>query len=435
MAITSSIAQESIYVFTQKKDVQFVKETLPQLKAYAAEKGIDLLHQDILMRVPMEITATPAIIYQNPKGRAIYAGRYTVFSSIENFIRNNRNSPKASMQICKKNEWYKQVERFNMIASTKITTPKGPEAKGKTLNQADLIDLSAFKYTKSDICINKTDRNFYLDFHPYFDNGKLYLTYELFSQFDCIKPIYSKMNEPIIIENSNLRKAFAQASAELAKQIELQLSQSKIGEALTPIAANTADKMWPSIVADTSQVSKTLNIVSNYDISGNWKFASAIDEDTPIIQFNFKAPLDRYIGEVKALSGQFEVDNARRIVSGKFIAQAQSLTMGVPDFDQKIHKKYIKAFKYPEASFEFDTTTKPVITLGETQSIPGTFTLMSKSIPITVQTTFDAINDNQLQVNCKFEVNIMDPFKVKGPDGPAEASEVVEFNMNFIVNK
>jgi len=58
------------------------------------------VEQDVRQGVPAEITATPTIVFQNTRGRAIYASRYTELNTIKNFVRTSRLRAQAPVPLC-----------------------------------------------------------------------------------------------------------------------------------------------------------------------------------------------------------------------------------------------------------------------------------------------------------------------------------------------
>ena len=127
--------QQQLIVFYQETDQHFLENTLPKVQAYAAEKGIELERRGVGEGLPAKITATPAIIYQNAKGRSIYASRYMEFSTIENFIRTSRVVPqrKADIQLKKVFVW--ENGRTQIAAPLKITEIQGKLPTG--FNEAE----------------------------------------------------------------------------------------------------------------------------------------------------------------------------------------------------------------------------------------------------------------------------------------------------------
>ena len=215
--------------------------------------------------------------------------------------------------------------------------------------------------------------------------------------------------------------------------------ESTIGDAVTPISAEVASGQWDDFgLKLPAAPALATEGATEVRFPEKWAFAGPVDEDTPALQFHFKAPLDRYAGEVRQLKGQMQMDPANGQMNGRFEVATQSLTMGMPDLDIKVLKKYIKAFRYPKSSFEFQLgADASALSLGQVvnRTVPGTFELMNKRKPITVNASFSPTLDDEgqalLLVQAGFEMNITNDFGIDGPDGPSPAKETVLCNLVF----
>lgn len=444
--MTASEEKEQVIVFTQNSDKVFIHKTLPLLRNFCKEKNIVLIEKEATKGLPLEITTTPALIFQNAKGRSIYSGRYTEWSSIVNFIRNSRFLPaEAPVKDCKSSVFIYKNGRTLLFAPLKITDLTGTIPAGF---QADLFHTNMEKaatnalqhFQKADsACKMKTDRAFYMDMHPYRDNKGIYtLTVALFSQFSCITPIYT--NEGKGIQGTDIEALFKEGTKLLEKEIFAQLQQSQQGDALSFVSDTVVVKTWEilDLALPLMQANKLASPVISKEIAQNWQYSGAIDADVPVLQFRFFAPLDRYIGEVKKIKGSMKLRDNQTIESGDFEVEMQSLTMGVADFDEKIHHKYIKADKYPQASFHFEQIHLPNnLQVGQSLSLPitGKITFMGKTKDLQVAAVITpTLDENEvivLAVSNRFQLNIMEDYGIKGPDGPKFASENVDFFMNF----
>lgn len=443
---TKAIDKEQIILFTQSSDKLFISKTLMSLRAFCQEKNIELIEKNAQEGLPAEITTTPTIIFQNYKGRSVFSGRYTEWSSIVNFIRTSRFLPvEQAEKDCKEQVFVYKKGRTTLFAPLKITELTGelPSNFNQVTFQANMqkevaSSLQQFKQQAS-ACKNKTDRAFYMDLHPYRNkNGSYNLTIELFSQFSCIVPVFSNKGNPL--QNADINLLIQEGAARLEKEIFAQLQNSMIGDAVSFVDGSIAEKNWvdlglilpqaPSISPNTA--------ISPIEIPQKWQYAGATNPEIPVLQFRFFAPLDRYVGEVKTIKGSMKMANTQAIESGDFEVDMLSLTMGVADFDQKIHHKYIKADKYPKASFHFEQIALPTnLQLGQSLTVPikGKITFMEKVSDLVVNTIFTPVLDeNQavvMEVSNRFQLNIMQDYGIKGPDGPKNASENVDFFMNF----
>ncbi len=444
------VEEASLIVFLQKgKDQFFRTSCLPKLKAYAEQKGIALEEREAMDGLPAELTSTPAIVFQNYRGRSWYAGTYTSFSTIQNFIRTSRKIPQQNAADCKQQVATAKIGRTQLRAPLKISPLAGKLPKGfseiEFQEKAEAAIFAGFKKMKlqEEVCLQKTDRTFYFDFHPYRDKrGQFFLSAEIYEQFSCIKPIWSNFGQV----NGKSYENFVATFSDLADQMEAfvweHLANSEKGGALSFVAADIPEKNWEELGLLLPVVSeeKAMESPATFAWSNDWVFAGAVDEFTPIIQFRFPAPLGRYAGEVKKLKGHLQLSKDHRLENGFFEAETQSLTMGIDDFDAKIHKEYIKAFKFPNSSFTFNAVEgSPVLKVGESSNmlVTGIFELMKIKQEIEVATqvtpTFDEADNPSLQVEASFSINITDDFKIKGPDGPSPAKKTLLFNLNFLL--
>ena len=438
---------ESLIVFFDSiKDQSFTQQCLPQLKTYAKEKELSLELRNPSSGLPAEITSSPAIIYQTPKGRHIFAGRYTMMSSIKNFIRGSRLYQSSPTLDCRKNAWVWKTGRTKIMGMTKITTLQGVPAKGfqavdfQQKSQQWLKQHSQLFKPAEEVCLQKTDRIFYFDFHPYRGgDGTCFLSLELYSSFSCINPIF-KTASPLSAPADNWEALFSQAIQLLEVELKRQLAHSTIGDAMTPVAEIIALKSWKELGFALPEIeTEEIEVMKIEQFPEQWQVHSSVDEETPLVQFNFMAPLNRYVGEVRELEGQLKL-SPQGEVAGLFEVNTQSLTMGSSSFDQTIHKKYLKAFKYPKASFRFtgqidqtDFETGRPIPL----NVEGEFQLMKYQHPIRVNAQLLPFLNEQgnldLLVEARFQLRINRDYQLEGPDGPAPANETMLFNLNFIM--
>jgi polyisoprenoid-binding protein YceI len=456
---TAKVAMETdeqIIVFTQTSDKVFIEKTYPQLRTYCKERGIALSERQITDGgVPAEITTTPAIVFQNAKGRSIYSGRYVSFSTVVNFVRNCRFFPaETSNDDCKKDVLYLKNGRTTLVSPLKITDVSGNMPKDfdqkafKTAATAAILRGCAsksevakrFQLATQQICKGKTDRAFYMDFHTYRHTDSTYfLTVELYSQFSCIDPIYTNKGEAFM--GKDIMPLFEKAAKTLDAEVFKAIKGSEIGDAVSFISDKTAVKSWEELNLPLPKEIKkpTANpVVSNVEIPKNWNYAGALDNETPVLQFRFLPPLNRYAGEVKKMTGSMKMADAKTITAAYFEATMNSLTMGAEDFDHKVLEKYIKVQRYPDAKFSFQNVVLPKnLKVGEVVELPikGNFIFMKKEKELTVNAKFMPILDDngkpQMEISVQFGLNITDGYGIQGPDGPEDARKNLAFFMNF----
>ena len=436
------LAQEQqLIVFYHEADQHFLENTLPKVQAYTAEKGIELEKRGVGEGLPGEITATPALIYQNAKGRSIYASRYMEFSTVENFIRTSRVVPqrKADIQLKKVFVW--ENGRTQIAAPLKITEIQGKlptgfnEAEWKNNIIAELEESFQQFSMKEVVKLSRTDRQFYLDIHPYFQkDGKPWLSMEIYSQYSCKDPIYSNFGQPLA--------SVKEVSSVFEQEVLKAMTASQIGDAFSPVSEEVEVKSWEELGLALPEVDQSTmaSFQEVPELPVSWVFGQAVEEDIPIVQFRFRAPLDRYIGEIKKIDGTLTWDVNTKSLQGQFIADMQSLTMGMESFDYNVLNKYVKAYRFPNSSFEFSSQVAvEEIAFGETLPlrVKGTFELMRKKqdVEVVAQLTpvLDEAGNPLLMVSASFELNVVDDFRIKGPDGPDPARKMMEFDLNFLM--
>ena len=396
--------------------------------------------------LPLELTSTPALIFQNEKGRSIYAARYAEFSTIENFIRTSRAFPQQLSLNSKKDVLTYQNGRMKTSTVLKITPISGTVPSNfdviafqKKANKAIDDSMQLFDYQeKTDL--QKTDRIYYLDFHPFVDkSGKLFLSYEMYSQFSCTVPVFSKIKIPLEGTLDNAETLFAQIGKTFESEIVSQLKNATNGDAYEAISDKMPIVSWKNLgleIPNNSEINKVNTDFLGKKLAHQWVFKGAIDKETPMMAFHFQEPLDRYAGEVKQIKGSMQLNDNQELTKGFFEVSTSSLTMGIADFDHKIHEKYIKVGRFPKATFSFDKQQIP-LTFGKTTDVNlvGEFTLMGKKIPLTMQTqltpSIGSKGEQLLIAQATFSLNITDDFGIKGPDGPDPAKKTMNFFLNF----
>jgi hypothetical protein len=228
--------EQQLIVFTQVEDTFFIKNTLPTIINLAKSKKIVVKLQDAKLGLPEGINSTPCLVYQNALGRSIYAARYTEFSTIENFIRTSRVVPQQQVVNEKHDVLTMQQGRLQVVASLKITPLQGEKPKDFDESQFEAfakktIDSVMQKFDNQPLVnLSKTDRVFYFDIHPYMDKqGELFLTYELYSQFSCIQPVFSRLSLPVHGDWRYKEMLLTKVAEIVETEILRQLKQSKNG--------------------------------------------------------------------------------------------------------------------------------------------------------------------------------------------------------------
>ncbi|MEL6652680.1 MAG: YceI family protein, partial [Bacteroidota bacterium] len=400
---TPSQETETLIVFVQStKDQLFLQQTMPKLKQYCRSEGLSLEIKEVSDGAPADLSSSPAIYFQTQRKRLLYAGRYTQFSSIENFVRTSRFLPPSENAFCKKQVWVKQDGRMQVMAVAKVSPLRGTlfseveeQRFAKQARSGITQGLQQFE-AREQACLLTSDRIYYLDFHPYRDaEGRLYLSTELYSQFSCIAPVFSALDEPLMGTDAEIQSLFAKAASQLAAALEEQMQSSEIGDAISSIGEEVPTVEWETLgLAFAEGVSPISNQISvSTALAGKWQYQSSPDPRIPALSFHFQQPLERYAGEVRELEAEIEFDAQNRLQNGTVSVDVASLSMGMPDLDEKVLRKYLKAQKYPEASFVFALKDEPldVSLSGQRKSVQGSFTLMKQTIDLPIQLSFQSL--------------------------------------------
>ena len=445
--------EEQLIIFWQPQtDQLFRNQCLPEIEAYTKQQGIALIVKNATEGLPASITTTPAIVFQNALGRSIYAGRYMEINTIKNFIRTARLVAQPEVLLEKEAVLTWKPGRAKILAPLKVTPLQGQvpanynaEHFYREVQEGLAAGMDSFNIAAKSV-LERTDRSFYVDVHPYLDeSGRLYISWSLFSQFSCIEAVDQNFDKPLQIAFSKRMELFIKLGQEIQLNINNQLKASKIGDAYTPLSLDIPTTNWEQLGLPLPKAAiklTALEIPEDLIIKENWEFAGPIKEDLPALQFRFQAPLDRYAGEVKTLKGSFSLNEAKQIVGGYFEAETQSMTMGMESLDQKVLKSYLKAKKYPVSSFKFEKIAPhTALTWGLTTevNIEGTFKLLkykrATKVKALLTPMLDQAGNPQILAQVSFDLNIIDDFGIEGPDGPDPARKMLVTSMRFINHK
>ncbi|MEM9858852.1 MAG: YceI family protein [Bacteroidota bacterium] len=444
-ASTLSAAQIIVFVDESKPlDKDFLKTYYPEIQGIAKALDIELLKLDISKGAPVEITVTPQLIFQNEFGRSFYVGRYSELSRFKVFLRTVARNPQTEKSNFKNDILTYHQGRSTTALPVKVTQVSGSYAG----DQADFRNRALAAFNKGfkkfsiepQLDFKRTDRLFYLDIYPFIsEEEKLYLSYEIFSQFNCVVPVYSRLTDPLVGEVSQFEAMFQKLAAIFENEVLKMSKEATNGDGFSIVSNSTASVSWEDLGLGEIKTINNLSVekIKAADLIDTWVVASTIDKLTPMVQFNFYAPLDSYAGEVKNLNGTLKWK--AKELSGSFMVNTKDVTMGEETYDKNVHKKYIKVKRFPEASFVFESFSITPATLlsGETDTylIPGTFYFMGKSRNVTAATQIvpvkTASGTIQLVISSAFDLNIFEHSQVNGPDGPKEARENMQFKLNF----
>lgn len=443
--------QEQLIVFTQKTNSEvnavFMEEMLPQIKALASEEGISFIFSEIDEIAPKDVSYTPFIAFRNTRGTSYFSGRWNQMSKIKNFIRSSRVLHQGKEPNYKENILVWQNGRMNMFAPLKITAlqgklPRNYNAETFMKDAMAAIEEGTPNFNFKDRAnATLSTRSFYWAMYPYRDKkGRYNITGEIYSQYNCVEPIYTHFENPVV--HKDCKKAFQQMAAILEEQVKYQLDNPKNGDGFGVVKTEIKSIPWNQFgkIKEKQEEAKAQD-ESLFQAKKEWTVASAFANNIPMIYFSFMQPLDGYTGEVKELKGKMTLDNNDNLQNavGKFSIPITAITMGDDGLDKAIHTSILDGERYPEASFIFEkikTAHELSFSNEKKITIQGKMNLKGKTSPITTTGTIKPYLRNgqsYLHANLSFNVNKSVFGVEKGPDGPDEIKENMVFYMNFLL--
>ncbi len=444
----------TLVLFTQKADAVITDIETEAIREVAEESGVSFLVHDVSDGLPANVSTTPSIYYINDSGNSKYYGRYSNTKRIRNFIRTSKMAHQKDAENIKDKLLVWTDKKAEIAAPIKITEPAGHPPKDIN-NQAFINQTQAaiaegmtdFKWV-SNFNINKNTRSFYFNIYPYVsEDKKLYITTEIYSQFNCVKPTFQQF-EPSFVQGNwkDRHELFREAGKKIEAEIKRQIQSSNQGDAFRPVPENVKSIAWTDIVPNLAANDAGLSadkINPDLPFGKKWKVKARKQAEDPILIFSFLPPLDHYAGEVTSLSGNMELDenNSMQKATGKFKVKISDVTMGSEDFDYEVQNKMLKMGMFPDAYFEFTgaaSDTRPLVAgQVETLVMNGKFTMMNIETPIKVDTRLTPIPGDKsvkkIQVNASFRLPLFEVFKVYGPDGPSPAKDELQFYLKFIL--
>lgn len=434
---------------------QFTNQQLPEIRKIADAMGIPIQIKDAAKGAPEEITITPMVVFQNHRGRSIYQGRTTTPERIRNFIRTARVVPQEDTPYRRNNIPIWKTGRAKVWAPLKVsgltgTLPKKYD-KERFIRESldDIVDGFKYLKLKESAELSRGDRGFYMDFYPWrAEDGTLFLSLALYSQFHCKTPIFKTNKDPLIGPWKKRRKLFRQAAALMEEEVEKHMRNPAGGDGFDPIPKETAEPAWEDIgLALPKAPPKTESAAStNFELSSRWKMSAPGPDDPPLIQFRFPAPLDLYRGEVIAAAGRLQLPDDMTLNGADGFIEVDtrsSVTMGDPVLDEAIQGSLILyARKYPASRFEITSMTSEDRPLAfgrlTPASMTGNFALKGKTIALTVPTEVEPIigedGKPRLLMRSSFRIDL-DRFEIQGADGPDPANHTLLFDVNAVLEE
>ncbi len=431
----------------------FSSEHLPRLRAAARELGVPVRVIDAGSGAPPEVRLTPLIVYQSHRGRSIFQARYADPGKLRHFVRTSRAVPPAGTSQSRRNIAALADGRSLTAAPIKVTELAGhpppghePAAFRARAEAAAAAGLSRFGM-RQEVEIGPSNRLFYMDFYPHLSAaGELSVSLGLFSQFNCIEPVYRRFEAPITGPWEEAERVFAEAAAVLEAEVLRQIAASEIGDAFQAVPTSVPEVSWEALglALPPPPAGAASTPVADIELPRRWRIEPAADGE-PRLVFRFPAPLERYSGEVRELNGVLELTDPSSFAgaAGWIEAATASVTMGEPTLDRAIHEKMIHAHEFPSARFDLERVDDgaPPLAFGRPSPIVahGRFTLMGLSIPVEARGELEPVigadGAPRLRVRATYRIRLSRPFEIAGPDGPTPANDTLVFHLSFLMQE
>ena len=446
---------EQLLVFVQSGrstvDDHFQSAQLPAIRQEAASMSVDVHIIDVDKGAPPEVALTPLLVYQNHRGRSIYQGRTTTPDRIRNFIRTSRFVPQGREPNRREKMPVWALERLNLWAPLKVaavtgTPPPGYDDQAFRREALEAV-AQGFKHfrTRGEVALGRADRGFYMDFYPWrADDGTLFLSLALYSQFHCKEPIFEKKKEPLTGPWEKRQEMFKQAAALLESRVAAHIRQPENGDAFDAVDADVPVLKWDQLgfPLPPERPRQATNDAAAARLTPEWALAAPDPQAPPMIQFRFAPPLDNYAGEVKAgrgilnLPASLVLENAAGHIE---VDTRSAITMGDPVLDEAIQGSMLLGTRnHPQSRFTIESLSSDgrPIAFGRLSpaQITGTFQLKGKSMPLAAPAEFEPVigadGRPRLIVRTAFRIDLRD-FDIEGADGPAPARHTVKFDVNL----
>lgn len=431
----------------------FRNNFVPKIREMAESQDISVKEVSVTDVAPELIHATPAVVFQNHLGRSLYIGRYHYVDKIKTFIRTVKRMPQQDVVNEKHDVLVWNEGRATVLTPVKVTELGGTLPAGfdqAKFKKAALkaIDKGMARYKLSKHYeARRTDRLMYSAFYPFrSEDGKLFISMEAYSQFNCVIPVYKEFEAPVSGSWKEWEKVFEEAGKIVEGKIVEALNSVELGDGLLPLSSSVAAKDFEAMgfpLPEKPEGSEADFSAVDVKLSQNWVMDGPIAEDVPVVNFAFGAPVDYYSGEISKLQGYLKLDKALAIgqAVAKFSTDMHDLTMGDESLDHSVHDM-ISVVDHPEASFTFDkieVLDQPNITFGAVTQVlvDGVMDFKGIKAPLRVASQIEPVltesGEPRLQVYASFKLANKDNYGVEGPDGPDEAVNFMDFNLNFLL--
>lgn len=455
----AATAAEELIVFVQRGDseiaARFAEIHLPRLTEAAEELGLPLRVKDVAEGAPPEITLTPLLVFQNPRGRMVFQGRYADPGKLTHFIRTSRVIPPAAETYTRRDIAILSDGRSRTAAPIKITALTGDAPQGHDPARFQARALAAvhsgFERFKvhGEAELGPTNRLFYMDFHPHLSaSGTLSVAVQLFSQFHCIDPVFSRLGDPVNgpwdgASWDGAEQVFAEAGRILEQAVLSQIRSSQIGDGFDAVPNAVPVRSWEELGLALPEAAAGETVVTaEIELPRRWVIEPA-EGDAPRVLFRFPPPLERYSGEVKEIRGELVLgaDGSLAGARGWAEVETSTVTMGDSILDAAIRGKMLRVASFPTSRFEIERVNGPPLAFGRTSPVvvAGDFRMLGITLPVEVRGQVEPIIGAdglpRLKINATYRIPLWDIFRIEGPEGPDEARNTLVFHLDFLMKE
>lgn len=452
-AIGEHPPEETLIVFVNPEDASvhpgFAEKWLPRIRDIAGSMETTMETRTIEDGAPAEVGITPLIVYQNYKGRSIYQGRYTTLDRVRNFIRTSRFMAQGDAPLERQQTAVWTTGRARIWAPLKIApvtgaVPKNHDHEAFVRESVAAIARGFERFTLPEVIrLGRADRGFYMDFYPWrAEDGTLYLSLALYSQFHCKTPVFEKKKPPLIGSWEKRDILFAEGGKLMEQAVARQIAAVESGDAFSPVPSDVPAVSWERLGLALPEAPERKTSVSvDISLGREWRLGEPGTHAPSLVRFRFPAPLDQYAGEVMRGRGRLTLGENRTVDGGDGFVEMDpaSVTMGFPDLDKALQGgMFLATRKHGPARFEAATLSGDGRPLAFGRLVPGaatgTFTLKGISIPLTVPLEFEPVIDEnarpRLLVKGGFSIDL-NTFSIEGADGPAPANHTLLIDLNL----
>lgn len=428
----------------------FERDGIPMARALAEELGLVFEVRDAREGAPEEVAIAPLLVYQNFRGRSVYEGRTTTPQRLRNFLRTARVAPQGIEPLVLEDVPAWSSGRARVAAPLKVTPLTG--ARPESLADASFEDdvrtalargFEAFDFVDR-IELRRSDRRFYFDVHSYRESdGRLFVTFEVYSQFHCKEPVASRLDEPVEGTWDERARVYAEVGRAIEAAALAVIGSPEGGDGFEPLPAEVPAKGWEELgLALPPAPERPQPSFSPSDLPAAWRLRAALPADPPRLSFHFLSPLDGMRGEVGQVEGELVLGDGRTFAKARGWVEAvvATVSMGDAALDQWIQgEPRLDGGEHPRARFELESLEldSEALQFGQlaTGVATGSFRLKGLTVPLQMRLQLEAVVDDAgaplLVAQGAFELPILEPFGMEGPGGPKRANTTLAFDVDF----